>query len=552
MLMKKQRKSIQTNCYLTQMTAFSLNEQEIFEYGEANFNCLIIILKGSLKCSYIEDIILNKGDSVILTCNHSLRLKSEEKQVKGYILEYQTNEHHAVYDKPNDYETIHGKPIQIKPFSHLVIQLEKLYENVDHPALQTQLTNQISFLQLLEKVLHAVSSSCELGDAVSLVNKSIDYIHSNYMKKLTVEQLAQNANVSVRQYLRIFKKITAATPVAYINQYRVYRAQELLLQKDDSVQKIALDVGFDDVNYFNRIFKQKVGCAPKEYIRLKHKNPRIVTIHYTGELLALGIVPIADLKTTLMQVYQLPEGINQVGEMTCDIEKIKELNPDIVILSDAIECDVKEQIEKFVPLIVIPWDMDPITRLQQIAKVMGKTVEASHYISTYEQKRKEMKLWCSQQNFQAQSTTILRLDEGKVWIHAARFFPLFYEVLPLKPSQLMLETTESEKRLRRYDVPFHQLSAIESDRIYIVLGIERQFSAWLKQLICLKEWQQLRAVKNDEVYILRQQGLANSIYNQQNQLKELPVILSGQAQADDEGLLIGKLSMLQNVLGNYL
>lgn len=542
MHMKNERKFIQKNCYMMKMTTFTLNQQEVLEYGEANFNCLIVISKGSLKCSYIEDFILNKGDTVILTCEHSFRLKSEEKQVDGYIIEFQTNELYETTAPYKEFSYLHGKPVRIKPFSQPIVQLKRLYENVDKGSMQIQLANQIIFLQLFEKFLHAFSTNCDIGDALSNIQESIEFIHNFYMKKYTVEQLAQNANVSVRQYLRIFKKITASTPIAYINQYRIYRAQELLLQKDDSVQKIALDVGFDDVHYFNRIFKQKVGCAPKEYILLKQKNPRIVTLHYTGELLALGIVPIADLKTTLMQVFSLPKGIHSIGEMTCDIEKLKDLKPDIVILSDAIEQEIKEQIEKFIPLIIIPWDMDPTTRLQQIAKVLGKAEEARHYISNYEQKRKEMKSWVAKQSFETKSTAILRLDEGKIWIHAARFFPVFYEVMPFQPSNLMLETTEFNIDFRRYEVPLQQLSRIESDRIYIVLGYEKDFMKWLRELVQSKEWQQLKVVQNDEVYILRQQGIANSIYNQQSQLAEIPTLVSGNKPSNYEGLLIGKLS----------
>lgn len=537
-----QKKDVSSHCYMTRITSFSLEEHEVLEYGESSFNCLIVISKGSLKCSYIEAAVLNKGESILLTCDHSFRLKSGEKQVLGYIVEFQLSNGTNAAQLNNEISAVHGKSLRIKPFHQLNMKLKHVYEHIDTSSAKVQLANQMMFLEMFRTFLDVFSTNCEIGDARSYVQQSIELIHQRYMNKFTVEQLAQNANVGVRQYLRIFKTITGTTPIAYINQYRIYRAQELLLLNDACVQNIASEVGFDDVNYFNRIFKKKVGCAPKEYIRLKQRNPRIATLHYTGECLALGIVPIADLTTTLMQLYALPEGIQHIGEITCNIEKLKDLKPDIVILSDSIEPEIKEQIEKFVPIIVIPWDVDPTTRLQQIAGVMGKAEEAKSYISTYEQERKEKKAWCARQRFRRQSATIVRLDEGKVWIHAARFFPVFYEVMSFQPSKLMLKTTESQHGFRRYEVSLEQLSQLESDRIYIVLGYEADFMKWLDVLVESDEWNVLQAVKQDEVYMLRQQGIANSIYNQKSQLAECSTIMSGEVPPNYEGLLIGKLS----------
>lgn len=539
--MNYESKHIQIQYMMTKITSFSLTEKEVFEYGEAHFNCFIVIVKGSVKCSYAEPIILNKGDLVVLSCEHSLRLIGDAQLVTGYIVQFRTNHCCEKMDRPTSCPGLTGKTLRLKPFSQVVHSLHHVHTLMGDVSHKSQIEGQLVFLKIIGHMIQVATTHSELGDATAMVKSSIDRIHQHYMQKLNVEQLAQNASISVRQYLRIFKKITGSTPVAYINQFRIYRAQELLLQKDDSVQKIASDVGFEDVNYFNRLFKQKVGCAPKEYIRLRQSNPRIVTLHYAGELLALGIQPIADLKTTLLQVYQLPEGIEEVGQTQCDIERLKELQPDIVILSDSIELEVREEIEKFVPIICIPWDMDPITRLQQIAKVLGKSQEVGQYITTYEQQRKEMKAWCMQQSA-AKTATILRLDEDSVWIHAARFFPLFYEIMPFRPSQLMLATTESDEEVRRYTVGYEQLSTIASDRLYIVVGIEEQFTQWLHTLQQSKQWQQLEAVQNDEVYVLRQQGIANSIYNLHNQLQEIPSILNGTTLVEQEGLFIGKLS----------
>ena len=517
--------------YMTKLTAFQLSAFEAFEYGEAHFNSCLIVSKGSVKCTYVEDYLVNKGETLVLSCHHSIRISSQETDTTGYVLSFQ--------HMPIDSAPFYNQIVRVKPFAQLLLQLDKLYDQLQHT--QHAFDNQMRFLKILQNILNARESIEELGDARTKVAESIQWMHQSYASNYSVSALAQSVNLSERQYVRIFKKITAKTPVAYMNQYRIYRAQELLLQRDDSVQKIALAVGFEDVHYFNRLFKQRVGCAPKEYIRLKQKNPRIITLHYAGELLALGITPIADLKTTLLQLATIPNNIEAVGEMSCDIERLNALQPDIVILSDAISAEEKQRIEKLVPIIVIPWDMDPTTRLQQIAKVLGKTALARQYISEYEQQRKRMKQWCIEQQVPVKTACILRLDNGKVWIHAARFFPIFYEVLPFEPSLLMQQTTEREKGVKRYAVPFDALSSIHADHIYIVAGYERDFRQWLAELVHAKQWRQLEAVQHDNVYVLTQHGIANSIYNQRHQLEKVVALMQGQYE-QTTNILIGSLS----------
>jgi YesN/AraC family two-component response regulator len=54
-------------------------------------------------------------------------------------------------------------------------------------------------------------------------------------------------------------------PIQYINRRRIEKAQQLLLSSDDSLYRIAAQVGFADVYYFSRLFKQYVGLAPSYY-----------------------------------------------------------------------------------------------------------------------------------------------------------------------------------------------------------------------------------------------------------------------------------------------
>ena len=493
-----------TQYYLTDMTAFTLAQDEVLLYGEALFHCLVVVTTGSLTCRYTEDYLVHKGDSLLLDCQHSLQLKGQQPAT-GYIIQFQQLATTQVLLK--------GRYARVKPFSQFSLQLDQLFE---HMQAANPFACQIQFLQLLARVWQA-SEQKFVGDAKSKVEQSITSIHQHYALPFTVEQLAQQANLSRRQYTRIFKKVTLATPIAYINQYRIFRAQELLLQTTDSVQKIALRVGFEDVHYFNRLFKKTMGCSPKGYIQLRQKNPRVATLHYAGELLALGITPMADLQTTLLQLAT-PSDIIAVGTTCCHVEQLRDLAPDIVIASDAIAADELGQIEKFAPTIVIPWDMNPVTRLQQVAQVIGKRDQAVQFIARYEAEKQQLKPYYSP----TKRAVILRLDEGKVWLHAARFFPIFYEVVQHQISTIMAQTTEVGDAMKRYAIALDDIAVLaDVEAFYIVTGYEADFPKWLAALQVHPAWSKLLAVQAGDVHFLAQQGLANSLYNQRYQLATL-------------------------------
>lgn len=537
--MKNERKTTPYLFYMSTMSQFSLKAQEVCFYGEAAYNCLLVITKGRIKCSLLDDLLLLKGDSILLSCEHSFQMIGEDKESQGYIIQFQK----VCSDQlPENISEWGGKSIRIKPFVSFVNDLDELYNSLTETDRLKRFKAQLLFQQMMLRMIEACQFNQELGDSVLDVKRTISYIHQHYMEKLTTIQLAQQVNISIRQYTRVFKKLTGKTPINYINNYRINRSKELLLETDDTVHKISYKIGINDVHYFTRRFKQNVGCSPKEYVRLRHLNSKIVTMHYAGEMLALGVKPIGALQATLQQLQSPVSGIVSIGDVNCDVKILKELQPDIIIASDFMSKEELLKIEQLAPVIVIPWDIHPNERLLRIARVLGKAKEASAYLAQYEQNRQLVKKWCTTQFPFTQTATIIRLDEQKVWVHASRFFPIFYDVMPFSPSKLMLETTEIHTNLRRIDISFNRILEIDADRIYIVIGGEREFNRWLEELTSIKDWYKLKAVQHNQVFILRHQGISNSVYTLNWQLGEVPTLLApSTTTASKEGLLVNIL-----------
>ena len=70
------------------------------------------------------------------------------------------------------------------------------------------------------------------------------------------------AGVSVQHVIRLFRKHLQTTPVGYINRTKVLHAIDLLRNTELSVKEIAYELGFEDPNYFSRLFKKEEKMSP--------------------------------------------------------------------------------------------------------------------------------------------------------------------------------------------------------------------------------------------------------------------------------------------------
>lgn len=93
----------------------------------------------------------------------------------------------------------------------------------------------------------------------------LDYIHTHYKDKITIEELAKTASISKTEVLRCFKAIMGLSPISYLNSYRLQRAAHILINTEKSIQEIAEVCGFEDNSYFSKLFKKKYHVTPRDY-----------------------------------------------------------------------------------------------------------------------------------------------------------------------------------------------------------------------------------------------------------------------------------------------
>lgn len=97
------------------------------------------------------------------------------------------------------------------------------------------------------------------------IRKTIEYIHSNYAKPLSLTEVSRRAFLSPSRFSLVIKHITGFSLIDYINYLRVQKARELLLNTDKILYSICRECGFRNDNYFRRVFKEYSGCLPSEF-----------------------------------------------------------------------------------------------------------------------------------------------------------------------------------------------------------------------------------------------------------------------------------------------
>ena len=100
-------------------------------------------------------------------------------------------------------------------------------------------------------------------------NTIIDYIEKNYTSPITTKDLAKMAHLSETYFCHLFKSCMNQSVSGYITELRIEHAKYLLSNSKMTVTEIASTLGYNDVNYFCRMFKRITGMSPGEYKKAK-------------------------------------------------------------------------------------------------------------------------------------------------------------------------------------------------------------------------------------------------------------------------------------------
>ena len=103
------------------------------------------------------------------------------------------------------------------------------------------------------------------GLPIARLRKIEDYVHAHLAESISIQTLAELAELSPFHFSRVFKQTAGITPLQFVTRERMLQAQQLIRETSRSLIEIALEVGYTSPSHFAQVFRRTVGVAPTQF-----------------------------------------------------------------------------------------------------------------------------------------------------------------------------------------------------------------------------------------------------------------------------------------------
>ena len=243
------------SCYIIVMNTFYYRHNKLNKYAyqipssKIDYNELTIVLKGTLNYEVDKKPwALNSGDAVFIR-KDSIRAREQSNDVDYVSFNFNGNVDFFI---PNRITDCVNSEINL-----LITVCDGIYSKYFNWQNKIDGVLKVIFSLIREK-LHSREEN-------PIVLKTKRYIRENISKKLNLNDIAKHIGYSPNYCDTLFKKYTNQPILDYVIENKISEAKLLLTQKILPLKEVAFSCGFEDYNYFSRLFKSKTGYTPSEY-----------------------------------------------------------------------------------------------------------------------------------------------------------------------------------------------------------------------------------------------------------------------------------------------
>ncbi|WP_051003932.1 AraC family transcriptional regulator [Gottschalkia acidurici] len=438
-----------------------------------------------------------------------------------------------------------------------------------------------------------------------IVTQAIRYLHDRYSEQITLDSISEDLNYSTRYLSRKFKKQIGMSPIAFLVQIRIKKAQHLLTSTNASLQEIAEHIGYSDMFYFSRIFKKHTGMTPmkfKDYmiankkesnciynrsispivngnmqcysiceddnhnqyyegndlpmyrkiktpmvatlllcfilllgacssrtgettltenkenvvqtknktititddagrkVEIPEKPERIATDWFVGQVLSLDVVPVgADMRyvdySLYLKNYYNDGDISDIGDTKASLEKLVDVNPDLIITWDK---DAVERYSKIAPTIVFSEAKYKTVHeeITAMGKYLNRNEEAKKFLAEFDRRTEKAKTKINEVISEDDTFSILGINEKSAFVvgnDSVNGGRALFQVLDMKPQKNVQKKYDTEKSSGgSYEISHEVIGDYIGD--YVLATVRSD-----KKEDLPATWTELDAVKNDEV-----------------------------------------------------
>jgi AraC-like DNA-binding protein len=161
-------------------------------------------------------------------------------------------------------QAIYSTKLDLKLSETTVRLLECLADSAETQVLGPQIVREITYRVLCGEQGGALRAAAALHSRFGQVNRTVQRIHSEYARDLTVEALAETAGMSASAFHQNFKAVTSTSPLQYLKTIRLHKARMLMVYEGLRAGMAADRVGYESSSQFSREFKRLFGASPLE------------------------------------------------------------------------------------------------------------------------------------------------------------------------------------------------------------------------------------------------------------------------------------------------
>lgn len=129
------------------------------------------------------------------------------------------------------------------------------------------LLHDLSLARDMRTLSNASFSEAHVNYNSRRIEKAFEFMETHFKKDIALADVAKTVNMPEVSFSRFIKKRTGRTFIESLNEIRLGHASRLLIDTTQTVAEISFNCGFNNLSYFNRIFRKKNGCTPTEFRR---------------------------------------------------------------------------------------------------------------------------------------------------------------------------------------------------------------------------------------------------------------------------------------------
>lgn len=164
--------------------------------------------------------------------------------------------------------------LKVSQKNEIVVLLNRILKERDSSEPGSEFLNYLLVMELFVLLSRALKMEWENSikskspKLKELINISINFIHTNFERDISLGDIAKFVFLSPSYFTRAFKEETGMSPISYLLKVRIERAKELLEDTGLKISDIALNVGFSNQQRFNEMFKKYTKHTPLQYRKM--------------------------------------------------------------------------------------------------------------------------------------------------------------------------------------------------------------------------------------------------------------------------------------------